>query len=232
MATRSRVGDPSPMSRSTAAVSASIPLSEEDAATVFGQRTESGTEVEVDSERLPSAVMHLAEYYIAVRSLGSEPPVHASSCSTGLSPETSRTSSGARGSWSRSTTPCWRGWSLPAGQVTNFDLELARLLVPNPELGIPSPRSQLLRLAALSFLFGGEELGLEEILDRIGSDRAAPQGPPRRLCGAGVGLPHLRARPAGKVQAQGRGRWTIGGACSARRCRSPTTYSTPGQATR
>ena len=54
-----KVDDPSPMTSSSAAVSASIPLSEEDAATVFGQKTESGTEV--DSERLPNAVMHLAE---------------------------------------------------------------------------------------------------------------------------------------------------------------------------
>src|SRR5208337_2194163 len=42
-------------------VSAAVPLSEEDAAQVFGQKTESG--VEVDPERLPGAIMHLAEYY-------------------------------------------------------------------------------------------------------------------------------------------------------------------------
>ena len=103
------------MKRSSAAVSASIPLSEEDAATVFGQRTESGTEVEVESERLPNAVMHLAEYYIAVRSAPPETGPRSSSW-TGPSPGTSRTSSGARGSWSRSTTPCSRGWTPHPGR--------------------------------------------------------------------------------------------------------------------
>ena len=166
-----QVGDPSPMRRSTAAVSASIPLSEEDAATVFGQRTESGTEVEVDSERLPSAVMHLAEYYIAVRSLGSEPRPRVFLLDRSLAGDV------AHLVWStreliQEHHSVLEGMVTPAGQVTNFDLELARLLVPNPELDIPSPRSQLLRLAALSSLFGGEELGLEEILDRIGSDKA------------------------------------------------------------
>jgi hypothetical protein len=165
------VGDPSPMRRSTAAVSASIPLSEEDAATVFGQRTESGTEVEVDSERLPSAVMHLAEYYIAVRSLGSEPRPRVFLLDRSLAGDV------AHLVWStrelvQEHNSVLEGMVTPAGQVTNFDLELARLLIPNPELEIPSPRSQLLRLAAISSLFGGEELGLEEMLERIGSDKA------------------------------------------------------------
>jgi hypothetical protein len=166
-----RVGDPSPMRRSSAAVSASIPLSEEDAAAVFGQRTESGTEVEVDSERLPSAVMHLAEYYIAVRTLGSEPRPRVFLLDRSLAGDV------AHLVWStreliQEHHSVLEGIVTPAGQVTNFDLELSRLLVPNLELGIPSPRSQLLRLAALSSLFGGDELGLEEILDRIGSDKA------------------------------------------------------------
>jgi hypothetical protein len=168
---RIKVGDPSPMKRSTAAVSASIPLSEEDAATVFGQRTESGTEVEVESERLPSAVMHLAEYYIAVRSLGSASKPRVFLFDRSLAGDV------AHLVWStreliQAHNSVLEGIISPAGRVTNFDLELARLLVPNPELEIPSPRSQFLRLAALSLLFGGEELGLEEILDRIGSDKA------------------------------------------------------------
>ncbi|MAH21720.1 MAG: hypothetical protein CMO12_02785, partial [Thaumarchaeota archaeon] len=46
-------------------ISAAVPLSEEDAAEVFGQKTESG--LEIDVKRLPGALMHLAEYYLAYK---------------------------------------------------------------------------------------------------------------------------------------------------------------------
>ena len=164
-----QVGDPSPMKRSSAAVSASIPLSEEDAAAVFGQKTESGTEV--DAERLPNAVMHLAEYYIAVNALSSD-----------LGPRVillDRTLAGdvAHLVWStrdliREHASVLEGLVTPQGQVTNLDLELARLLVVNPELKTPSPRSQLLRYAALTTLFDGGALTLKEILAKLGSDSA------------------------------------------------------------
>ncbi|HUI00451.1 MAG TPA: hypothetical protein VLX56_02335 [Nitrososphaerales archaeon] len=163
------VGDPSPMTTSSAAVSASIPLSEEDASTVFGQKTESGTEVEVDSERLPGAVMHLAEYHIAVQSLSSPNPPGVVLLDRTLAGDV------AHLVWStrdlvRGHACVLEGMTTPAGQVTNLDLELARLLVVNPELEIPSPRSQLLRLAALSHLFAGDALTAGEILVEIGAD--------------------------------------------------------------
>jgi len=164
-----QIGDPSPMTRSSAAVSASIPLSEEDAATVFGQKTESGTEV--DLERLPNAVMHLAEYHIAVKALdsGDEPRVVL----------LDRTLAGdvAHLVWStrdlvRGHASVLEGMSTISGKVTNLDLELARLLTVNPDLGTPAPRSQLLRFAALSCLFGGEALDIEQMLERMGADQS------------------------------------------------------------
>jgi len=165
------VGDPSPMNRSSAAVSASIPLSEEDAATVFGQRTESGTEVDVESERLPNAVMHLAEYYIALKAVSSGDQYKVVLLDRPLAGDV------AHLVWStrdlvQDHLSVLEGMETPFGTVTNFDLELARLLVANPELKIPSPRSQLLKFAAMLSLFGGAELTLSQMLDRIGSDRS------------------------------------------------------------
>ena len=133
------VGDPSAMSQSSAAVSAAIPLSEEDAATVFGQRTESGTEVKVDSERLPNAVMHLAEYYIALRSVASGGNVKVVLLDRPLAGDV------AHLVWStrdlvQDRLSVLEGMETPSGRVTNFDLELARLLVANPALKIPSSR--------------------------------------------------------------------------------------------
>ena len=163
------VGDPSPMSQSSAAVSASIPLSEEDAATVFGQRTESGIEVDVESERLPNAVMHLAEYYIALKAVASGDRLKVVLLDRPLAGDV------AHLVWStrdlvQEHLSVLEGMETPSGRVTNFDLELARLLVANPELKIPSPRSQLLKFAAILTLFDGAELTLAQMLDRNGSD--------------------------------------------------------------
>ncbi len=166
-----KVGDPSPMNRSSAAVSASIPLSEEDAATVFGQRTESGTEVDVEAERLPNAVMHLAEYYIALKAVTSDDLFKVVLLDRPLAGDV------AHIVWStrdlvQDHLSVLEGMQTPSGKVTNFDLELARLLVANPQLKIPSPRSQLLKLAAVLSLFDGAERTLAQVLDNVGADRS------------------------------------------------------------
>jgi hypothetical protein len=165
------VGDPHPMNQSSAAVSASIPLSEEDAATVFGERTESGVEVDVESERLPNAVMHLAEYYIALKAVASGSGSRVVLLDRPLAGDV------AHLVWStrdlvQDHLSVLEGMETPSGAVSNFDLELARLLVANPDLETPSPRSQLLKLAAVSSLFDGSELTLLQLLEKAGSDRS------------------------------------------------------------
>ncbi|MDA4117768.1 MAG: hypothetical protein OK455_05435 [Thaumarchaeota archaeon] len=162
------VGDPSPMSRSSAAVCASIPLSEEDAATVFGQKTESGTEVE--AERLPNALMRLAEYYIAIKATESDGRLKVVLLDRPLAGDV------AHLVWSvhdlvKDHLSVLEGIGTPYGKVANFDLELARMLVTNPELKIPAPRSQLLKFAAISCLFGGEEMSVRQIVTRLGADQ-------------------------------------------------------------
>jgi hypothetical protein len=152
------------MNQSSEAVSASIPLSEEDAATVFGQRTESGTEVE--TERLPNAIMHLAEYYIAVKAVASNPKLKVVLLDRPLAGDV------AHLVWStrdlvKNHLSVLEGRATPFGSVTGFDLELARMLVANADLKIPSPRSQLLKFAAVACLFGGEELSLGQIADHL-----------------------------------------------------------------
>ena len=148
--------------------SAAIPLSEEDAAQVFGQRRESG--VEVDPERLPNALMHVAEYYLAFK---------GSSGASSRIVILDRTLAGdtAHLVWStrdfiRDRHCVLEGIDTPHGVVTAFDLELARMLLANKGLAIPSPRSQLLKFAAVSALFGGEALSPVELVSRLG---AAPE---------------------------------------------------------
>ncbi len=166
---RVEVGEPAPMIQSSEAVSASIPLSEEDAATVFGQRTESGTEVE--TERLPNAIMHLAEYYIAVKAVMSNPKLKVVLLDRPLAGDV------AHLVWStrdlvRSHLSVLEGMATRFGSVSGFDLELARMLVINNDLKVPSPRSQLLKFAAVACLFGGEALSLSQIAERLSVDES------------------------------------------------------------
>lgn len=148
-------------------VSAAIPLSEEDAAQVFGQKRESG--VEVESERLPMALMHLAEYYLAYKGVDRPDGPRLLLLDRTLAGDV------AHLVWStrdlvRSKLCVLEGIRTPAGKVTAFDLELARMLLPNRELHQPAPRSQLLKFAAIMQLFDGEALTAEELISRTGAD--------------------------------------------------------------
>ncbi len=149
-------------------VSAAIPLSEDDASKVFGQRTESG--VEVDPKRLPSAIMHLAEYYLAFKATTSD-----SSAKVVL---LDRTLAGdvAHLVWStreliHEHRCVLEGLDTPQGKVSNFDLEMARMFLPNDELEIPAPRSQFLKYAAIWQLFEGKEYNLPQLIGRIGANQ-------------------------------------------------------------
>ncbi len=160
------VGDPK-AERENLSVSAAIPLSEEDAAQVFGQKRESG--VEVESERLPIALMHLAEYYLAYKGVDRPDGPKLLILDRTLAGDV------AHLVWStrdlvRSKLCVLEGISTPSGKVTAFDLELARMLLPNQELHQPAPRSQLLKFAAIMQLFDGEALTSEELISRTGAD--------------------------------------------------------------
>jgi hypothetical protein len=149
-------------------VSAAVPLSEEDAAHVFGHKTESG--VEVDPERLPGAIMHLAEYYLALKATAENNHARVILLDRTLAGDV------AHLVWStrdliHDHLSILEGMETPHGAVSNFDLELGRMLIPNDELAIPSPRSQLLRYAALRQLFGGEELDLSQLIERTGANK-------------------------------------------------------------
>jgi hypothetical protein len=149
-------------------VSAAIPLSEDDASQVFGHRTESG--VEVDPERLPSAIMHLAEYYLAFKATTSDNHARVVLLDRTLAGDI------AHLVWStrdlvHGHQGILEGMDTPQGKVSNFDLELARMFLPNDDLKIPAPRSQLLKYAALWQLFEGGEYDLPQLIGRTGADQ-------------------------------------------------------------
>ena len=147
--------------------SAAIPLSEEDAAEVFGQKRESG--VEVDPERLPNALMHLAEYYLAFKGLTGEKRRRIVLLDRTLAGDVAHLVWSTR-DFIRDGRCVLDGLGTPYGEVTGFDLELARMLLSNEDLATPTPRSQLLKFAAVSSLFEGGSLTPGELIARLGAD--------------------------------------------------------------
>jgi hypothetical protein len=147
--------------------SAAIPLSEEDAAEVFGQRRESG--VEVDPERLPAALMHMAEYYLALKGLAADPSRRIVLLDRTLAGDIAHLVWSTR-DFIKDERCVLQDMDTPWGKVTHLDLELARMLLPNKALAIPTPRSQLLKFAAILELFGGEALTAEQLIARLGAD--------------------------------------------------------------
>jgi hypothetical protein len=154
-------------SQGNLSASAAIPLSEEDAAQVFGQMRESG--IEVDAERLPTALMHVAEYYLAYQTAATDPSIKIVLLDRTLAGDVAHLVWSTR-DFVRDKLCVLQGMDTPWGQVTAFDLELARMLLPNTELEIPPPRSQLLKFAAVLELFGAKSLTAEQLVERIGAD--------------------------------------------------------------
>jgi hypothetical protein len=153
-------------------VSAAIPIHEEDVSNIVGEATEGG--IEVEPERLPSALMQLAEYYMAVRSAYENPDLKLILLD--------RTLAGDMGHliWSvneliQEKRCILEGMETKYGIVSSVDLELARMLHPNEQLKIPAPRSHLIKYAAINMLSmsashdGSTSIGYRELLDKIGA---------------------------------------------------------------
>ena len=147
-------------------ISTAVPLSEEDAAEVFGQKTESGLEIDVN--RLPGALMHLAEYYLAYKAAVTDNPAKIILLD--------RTLAGDVGHHSWSTRELVQhhlsileGMETPHGVVENFDLQLCRILLPNDNLKIPAPRSHLLKYAAIAHILDGKQRSIGQLITELGA---------------------------------------------------------------
>lgn len=153
----------------TAHISTAIPIFEGDASRIVGRETENGTEV--DPERLPSALMQFAEYYLAYKLLQDDPDLKIVILD--------RTLAGDVGHliWSvselvREERCMLQGLETEFGPVSAFDLELTRILHTNTKLGIPAPRSQFIKYCAIDFLLrdGSITIDFETLLDKIGGN--------------------------------------------------------------
>jgi hypothetical protein len=152
-------------------VSTAIPIHESDIGEVIGIRVEAG--IDADIERLPSALMHLAEYYIALKTLSVDPEIKIVLFDRQLAIDIPHLISNVTDLLENYVEECiLYGLETEFGPVTPLDLELARMFHPNKGLEIPSPRSQFIKYAAIEQLMSHKKdtiLGYEELLKKIGA---------------------------------------------------------------
>jgi hypothetical protein len=154
----------------SASISAAISIHEQDTASIAGQATEGG--IEVDAERIPAGLMRLAEYYMAVKAVYDEDSdirviIHDGSLAGDI----------AHLAWSvnemlDANSCVLQGMDTEYGPVTALDLELARMLHPNKTFEIPAPRSHLIKYAAINELLGrSKAISYGDLLAAIGADK-------------------------------------------------------------
>lgn len=150
-------------------VSTAIPIHESDIGEVIGIRVEAG--IDADIERLPSALMHLAEYYIALKTLSIDPEIKIVLFDRQLAIDIPHLISNVTDLLENYVDECVLcGLETEFGIVTPLDLELARMFHPNEGLEVPSPRSQFIKYAAIKQLMShkkGTFVGYEDLLSKI-----------------------------------------------------------------
>lgn len=149
-------------------ISCAIPISEEYSSNVSGRETENGTET--DPESVPPALMHFAEYYLAYKALQKDDAIRVLIMDRTVSGDIAHISWKMRELIERERISL-QGMPTSKGTVTKTDLELGRMLVENPELGIPSPRSQFLKFAALQVLMKNGPMTSEQIIQKLGANK-------------------------------------------------------------
>jgi hypothetical protein len=137
--------------------------------------TEGG--IEVDPEKLPSSLMQFAEYYMAVKAAYENSELKLILLDRTLAGDTGHL--------------IWRvnellhekrcvleGIETEFGTVSSLDLELSRMLHQNEQLQIPTPRSHLIKYAAINELLmsatdvGKTSMGYSELLHKIGAKQS------------------------------------------------------------
>ncbi|MGI0091620.1 MAG: hypothetical protein ACREBS_07925, partial [Nitrososphaerales archaeon] len=148
-------------------LSCGIPVSEENAAQVSGQLTEGG--IETDSARVPQALMHFSEYYLAYSALKKDPSIKILLMDRTVSGDIAHLSWKMREHIEQGKIKLEK-LKTSFGEVSKTDLELGRMLVENPELKLPSPRSQYLKFAAVQALIENGPMNVEEIIQKLNAN--------------------------------------------------------------
>lgn len=146
-------------------LSTAVSIHEQDSASIAGKLTEGGLEVE--SERLPSTLMQLSEYYMAVKTIHENPSIQIVILDRTLAGDLAHLIWSVARTLEEDGSCILQGKDTKYGKVTGLDLELTRMLHANEDLKIPSARSQLIKYAAINKLLlqsQDQELGDDSTL--------------------------------------------------------------------
>lgn len=157
-------------------VSSAIPIHEEDISRVVGKMTESG--MEVDTAKLPSSLMQLAEYYMGIREIEKDPTLKVLFFDRMPSIDMPHLV-GNSIDFFESNESILLGMDTPYGAVSLADLELSRMLHPNEKLKLPASRSQLIKYRAIEWILGSwgsdqdlsnaDTISFDQLLGKIGA---------------------------------------------------------------
>lgn len=154
-----RFDEPLPIEGSLG-LSTTVSIHEQDSASVAGKLTEGG--VEVESERLPSTLMQLSEYYMAVKTIHENPSIQIVILDRTLAGDFAHLIWSVAKTMEEDGSCILQGKDTKYGKVTGLDLELTRMLRANEDLKIPSARSQLIKYAAINKLLQSQDQELGE----------------------------------------------------------------------
>jgi hypothetical protein len=145
-------------------ISSAIPIHEEDLSSVSGKLSEGRTEA--DPNEIPKLLMQLAEYYMAVKNVISNPEIKVVLLDRQLSIDIPHLLQSIN-TFSSNKSNILCGMDTTDGTISESDLELAKILHPNYSLKIPSFRGQFM-VHAIVLRMIQEKLELSQILESLG----------------------------------------------------------------
>lgn len=159
-------GDPQ-VDQSFPSISCAVPISEEYASEVAGEKTGWGTDV--DTSRISQALMRLSEYLLTFDSIVADSGPRVVLMDRTISGDIAHISWKMREHIADPDKKCFlEGYQTSFGKITRTDLELGRMLISNKSLKIPAPRSQFLKYAVMELLSERNNLTLSEICSELG----------------------------------------------------------------
>ena len=144
-------------------ISSAIPIHEEDLSNVSGKISEGRNET--DQNEIPKLLMQLAEYYMAVKNVTSNPEIKVVLLDRQLSIDIPHLLHSIN-TLSSNKSNILYGMITTHGIISEADLELAKILHPNDSLKIPSFRGQFL-VQAIIYKMMKQNMDLSQVLESL-----------------------------------------------------------------
>jgi hypothetical protein len=144
---------------------------------IASRQTEHGPDLNLDQDiqKVPSALMHFAEYFMAVKSIIGPPHAKVVIVDRQLAIDIPHLISEAM-TLLDETKCILEGMETENGIISKLDLDLGRMLHPNSDLKIPAARSQFIKYAVINEMISRTKNkkmhgGIKELLEAVGAKK-------------------------------------------------------------